>query len=87
MRPVGANANADAHADASDSDANTNTDANADANSEPTPTPTPGACLPENFDGVTAPALPANWVATNIVKGNGIRFVTSTIVLIARPIP
>ena len=22
-------------------------------------------CLPENFDGVTAPALPAGWVATN----------------------
>ena len=31
----------------------------------PTPTPTPaGPCI-ENFDGVTAPALPAGWTATN----------------------
>jgi hypothetical protein len=34
----------------------------------PTPTPTlpppPGSCT-ENFDGLTAPALPAGWVATN----------------------
>ncbi len=43
----------------------------------PTPTPTPGACLLENFDGVTAPTLPAGWMATNFL-GNTIRFVTST---------
>jgi uncharacterized delta-60 repeat protein len=39
-------------------------------------------CVPvlsENFDGVTAPALPAGWVATNPVPGNGILWVTSTI--------
>ena len=32
----------------------------------------------ENFDGVTAPTLPASWVATNSV-GNTIRFATTTI--------
>jgi hypothetical protein len=31
-----------------------------------TPSPTPGLCI-ENFDGVTAPALPSGWVATNAV--------------------
>ena len=31
----------------------------------PTPTPPPGGSCTENFDGVTAPALPAGWVATN----------------------
>jgi hypothetical protein len=30
----------------------------------PSPTPIPGTCT-ESFDGVTAPALPAGWVATN----------------------
>lgn len=37
--------------------------------SSPTPTPSPspaGPCI-ENFDGVTAPTLPAGWVATNAV--------------------
>jgi len=47
----------------------------------PTPTPavtaTPGVCV-ENFDGVTAPALPAGWVASNPVPGDGVGFVTST---------
>ena len=31
----------------------------------PGPTPTPGCGVNENFDGVTAPALPAGWVAAN----------------------
>jgi hypothetical protein len=45
----------------------------------PTPTPTPGARGPctENFDGVTAPALPAGWVASNPISGDGVMFVTS----------
>jgi hypothetical protein len=33
----------------------------------PTPTPIPPGPCTENFDGVTAPALPAGWVATNAV--------------------
>ena len=41
------------------------------------PTPTPGVCL-ENFDGVTAPALPSGWVASNPVTGDGVMWVTST---------
>ncbi|MGH7485774.1 MAG: hypothetical protein ACREMY_09265, partial [bacterium] len=46
----------------------------------PTPppvSPTPGTCV-ENFDGVTAPALPAGWVATNPDPGDGTMWVTST---------
>jgi hypothetical protein len=58
----------------------------------PTPTPTPGGTTPpptatptpggggtctENFDGVTAPALPAGWVASNPIAGDGVMFVTS----------
>jgi hypothetical protein len=42
-----------------------------------TATPTPGTCM-ENFDGVTAPALPAGWVASNPVPGDGVMWVTST---------
>ena len=44
----------------------------------PTPTPTPGAACTENFDGVTAPALPAGWVATNPDPGDGVLWVTTT---------
>ena len=50
-------------------------DAHADADPGPTPPPVP--CT-ENFDGVTAPALPAGWVATNPDPGDGVLFVTST---------
>ena len=43
----------------------------------PSPTPTPcGTALSQNFDGVTAPALPASWVATNI-SGDATMWVTS----------
>ena len=44
--------------------------------------PSPNAndlVLSENFDGVTAPALPAGWVATNPVPGNGVMWATSAI--------
>jgi hypothetical protein len=44
----------------------------------PTTTPCGGTVFSQNFDGVTAPALPAGWVATNPVVGNGILWVTST---------
>jgi hypothetical protein len=41
------------------------------------PTPNPcGTSLSENFDGVTAPTLPAGWMATN-ASGNSTRWVTS----------
>ncbi len=43
-----------------------------------TPTPTPCGSLNENFDGVTAPALPAGWVASNAVNPDGVLWVTST---------
>ncbi len=45
----------------------------------PTPSPTPcgGMIWSENFDGLTAPALPAGWVATNAV-GSAPLWVTST---------
>jgi len=32
----------------------------------------------ENFDSVTAPALPPNWIASNPVAGDGVLFATST---------
>jgi hypothetical protein len=41
------------------------------------PSPTPGPCV-ENFDGVTAPALPPGWRATNPDPGDGTMWVTST---------
>ena len=51
----------------------------------PPPSPTPptsptpsGPCL-ENWDGVTAPALPPGWAATNPDPGDGTLWVTSTI--------
>src|SRR5262249_22143535 len=43
----------------------------------PTPGPTPELCG-ENFDGVTAPALPAGWVASNPDPGDGVMWATST---------
>ena len=46
----------------------------------PSPTPSPSASGPcvENWDGVTAPALPAHWVASNPDPGDGVLWVTST---------
>ncbi len=47
-----------------------------------TPTPSPAALCTENFDGVTAPALPAGWVATNVREDTGLnptKWVTSTV--------
>ena len=43
----------------------------------PSPTPTPELCV-QNFDGVTAPALPPGWVASNLITGDGTMWVTST---------
>jgi hypothetical protein len=43
-----------------------------------TPTPTPAPPCTEAFDGVTAPALPAGWAASNPEPGNGILWVTTT---------
>jgi hypothetical protein len=46
----------------------------------PTPSPTPspsGPCV-ENFDGVTAPALPPGFVASNPTLGDGVMWVTET---------
>jgi hypothetical protein len=44
-----------------------------------TPTPTPGnSTCTENFDGVTAPALPAGWAASNPTAGDGVMFATTT---------
>jgi Astacin (Peptidase family M12A) len=45
----------------------------------PTPTPTVPPCggLSQDFDGVTSPALPSGWVATNNT-GDATRWVTST---------
>jgi pimeloyl-ACP methyl ester carboxylesterase len=43
----------------------------------PTPTPCGGIVFTQNFDGVTAPALPAGWVAT-LVTGDPPTWETST---------
>src|ERR1044071_7075042 len=43
-----------------------------------TPSPTPCGSFTENFDGVTAPALPAGWVAANVINPDGILWLTST---------
>ena len=37
----------------------------------------PCSSFSENFDGVTPPALPAGWVATNAVDPDAILWVTS----------
>ena len=42
------------------------------------PSPTPSGPCVENFDGVTAPALPPGWVASNPDPGDGTTWVTST---------
>src|SRR3982074_33537 len=42
------------------------------------PSPTPAPCV-ENWDGVTAPALPTGWTATNPDPGDGVRWVTSAV--------
>src|SRR5204863_274637 len=52
----------------------------------PTPTPAPsasaspsaGPCV-ENWDSVTAPALPTGWTATNPDPGDGVLWVTTTV--------
>lgn len=41
-----------------------------------TPTATPSSSCGENFDGVSAPALPYGWSSTN--SGSGVKWVTST---------
>jgi hypothetical protein len=47
----------------------------------PAPTPTAPPCggtvFSQTFDGVTAPALPAGWAATNPTSGNGTLWATS----------
>lgn len=43
-----------------------------------TPTATPCPVLSENLDGVSAPALPTGWVATQGVNSTGALWVTST---------
>ena len=66
---------------APDADPGSNLDTgatNTDATSRGTPTPTPGPPCTENFDGVTAPALPAGWAASNPDPGDGTLFVTTT---------
>jgi hypothetical protein len=42
------------------------------------PSPTPQGPCTENFDEVSAPALPAGWVASNPDPGDGVLFVTTT---------
>jgi hypothetical protein len=39
--------------------------------------PNPSIVFTENFDGVTPPALPAGWTATNVIDPDGILWVTS----------
>ena len=39
--------------------------------------PDPSTVFTENFDGVTPPALPAGWTATNVIDPDGISWVTS----------
>jgi len=56
--------------------------ATATATSTPggvSPTPTPAPPCMENWDSVTAPALPAGWTATNPDPGDGVLWVTSTV--------
>jgi hypothetical protein len=43
-----------------------------------TPTPSPSGPCVENFDGVTAPALPPGFVASNPTLGDGVLWVTDT---------
>lgn len=39
--------------------------------------PNPSVVFTENFDGITPPALPAGWTATNVIDPDGILWVTS----------
>ncbi len=39
--------------------------------------PDPSTVFTENFDGVTPPALPSGWTATNVIDPDGILWVTS----------
>ena len=44
----------------------------------PSPSPTPAGPCMENWDGVTAPALPQGWVASNPDPGDGVLWATTT---------
>ncbi len=44
---------------------------------QPARCPEPATVFSENFDGVTPPALPAGWTATNAIDPDGILWVTS----------
>jgi hypothetical protein len=48
-----------------------------DACAQAPPCPNPTTVFTENFDGVTPPALPAGWTATNVIDPDGILWVTS----------
>ena len=50
----------------------------ATATATATVAPSPGGNCVENFDLVTAPALPAGWTATNPDPGDGVMWVTTT---------
>ncbi|MGE3465536.1 MAG: M36 family metallopeptidase, partial [Pyrinomonadaceae bacterium] len=53
--------------------------ATATATPTATPTPGPGGSCDQNFDGVTAPALPAGWAATSdVANGASTAWVTSS---------
>ena len=52
--------------------------ATATPGATPTPTPGGGGTCTEAFDGVTAPALPAGWTATNPEPGDGVLWTTVT---------
>jgi hypothetical protein len=48
-----------------------------DACAQAPPCPNPSTVFIENFDGVTPPALPAGWTATNVIDPDGVLWVTS----------
>jgi hypothetical protein len=48
-----------------------------DACAQAPPCPDPVTVFTENFDGVTPPALPPRWTATNVIDPDGILWVTS----------
>jgi hypothetical protein len=49
------------------------------------PTPSPAPPCTENWDSVTAPALPPGWVASNPAPGDGVMWVTTTAMSGSRP--
>src|SRR5205823_629523 len=53
--------------------------------SSPSATPTPGLPCMENWDSVTAPALPPGWTATNPDPGDGVMWTTNTFMSESRP--